>query len=124
MRAALLEVPRRASVVTRRIPEPGEGDTLVRLEGCGISSSSLPVWEGRPWFSYPLEAGAPGREGLGIEVETGRSVAFLSDRAFAEYALVLRRMVVPLPAQLDGILTRPGPRVRCGDPCTAGSREL
>lgn len=36
------------------VPPPEPGQLRVRLEGCGICASNLPVWEGRPWFNYPL----------------------------------------------------------------------
>jgi threonine dehydrogenase-like Zn-dependent dehydrogenase len=74
----------------------------VRLEGCGVCASSLPLWEGRPWFRYPLEPGAPGHEGWGVEVVSGRRVALLSQHAFAEYEVVPARHAVPLPPELDG----------------------
>ena len=55
------------------VPGPGEGQVLVELEGCGVCGSNLPLWEGRPWFSYPLEPGAPGHEGGQSEGEGWRS---------------------------------------------------
>ena len=67
---------------------------LIQLEGCGVCASSLPVWEGRPWFEYPRPPGNPGHEGWGRVIARGKAVervalgdrvAFLSDRAFAEY---------------------------------------
>ena len=112
MRAALIERAGRSAVVACARPEPAEGETLVRLEGSGVCASSLPVWEGRPWFSYPAEPGAPGHEGWGVEVESGRRVAVLADRAFAEYAAVPHDAVVPLPAELDGV-PFPGEAVAC-----------
>jgi threonine dehydrogenase-like Zn-dependent dehydrogenase len=75
---------------------------LVRLEGCGICASSLPLWEGRRWFEYPLDPGAPGHEGWGVEADTGRRVALLSCTSFAEYEHVPRDALVELPRELDG----------------------
>jgi threonine dehydrogenase-like Zn-dependent dehydrogenase len=69
------------------------------------------VWEGRDWFEYPLPAGNPGHEGWGRvdaagaevrDLTPGRRVAFLSSAAFAEYDLVARDALVPLPPELDG----------------------
>lgn len=112
MLAARLAAPGRFELVRASAPEPGAGETLVRLEGCGVCASSLPLWEGRPWFSYPLEPGAPGHEGWGVEVETGRRVAVLSERALAEYAVVREDEIVALPEALDG-RPFPGEAVAC-----------
>jgi NADPH2:quinone reductase len=112
MRAAVIASPQRASLVQREVCQPEHGKVLVRLEGCGVCASSLPLWEGRPWFSYPLEPGAPGHEGWGVEVDSGRRVALLSQHAFAEYALIRADEVVPLPAKLDG-LPFPGEPLGC-----------
>lgn len=94
------------------LPAPGPREVRVRLEGCGVCGSNLPVWEGREWFNYPLDPGSPGHEGwgvidaLGAEVEKGRvgdRVALLSYHAFAEYDLAPDDAVVPLPAELDSV---------------------
>jgi len=84
---------------------------LVRLKGCGICASNLPVFEGREWFRYPLPAGQPGHEGWGeiaglgpgvAGLRAGQPVALLSDRAFAEYDVAAAGAVVPVPAALAG----------------------
>jgi threonine dehydrogenase-like Zn-dependent dehydrogenase len=87
---------------------------LVRLQGCGICGSNLPVFQGREWFHYPLPAGQPGHEGWGTIAEVGPSrsglaglrpgqpVALLSERAFAEYDVAAADAVVPLPAACAG----------------------
>jgi threonine dehydrogenase-like Zn-dependent dehydrogenase len=96
MRAGVLTAPAETAVVEARLPEPAAGEVLVRVEGCGVCASNLPVWEGRPWFSYPLDPGAPGHEGWGVveavgdaetELSPGDRVAMINDRAFAEYAV-------------------------------------
>jgi threonine dehydrogenase-like Zn-dependent dehydrogenase len=95
MKAAVIERPGAARLIRAPVPRPGLTDVLVRIEGCGICASSLPLWEGRRWFSYPLEAGAPGHEGWGVVeavgqhvegLEKGQPVALLSPHAYAEYA--------------------------------------
>jgi threonine dehydrogenase-like Zn-dependent dehydrogenase len=103
MRAAVLEAPGRTTISELARPEPKPGETLVRIEGCGVCASDFPVWEGRSWFDYPLEPGAPGHEGWGIDVETGQRVALLSHHAYAEYEAVPSELVVPLPPELDGM---------------------
>ena len=91
------------------VPEPGPGELRLRVDGCGVCGSDLPVWQGRPWFAYPREPGAPGHEGWGVVdelgpgvrgPEPGTRVAALSYRAYAEYDLAAAQAVVPLPAQL------------------------
>lgn len=92
------------------IPEPAPGEVRVRLQGCGVCASSIPVWEGRPWFNYPLEPGTPGHEGWGVvdalgsdvkDLEVGQRVAMISGHAFAEFDVAPRAAVVKLPAELD-----------------------
>jgi threonine dehydrogenase-like Zn-dependent dehydrogenase len=67
------------------------------------------VWEGRPWFSYPFDAGAPGHEGWGIIDEIGDNVsglqpgdrvAALSYHAFADFDVADADRVVRLPPTL------------------------
>ena len=59
MRSAIVAEPGVARVESVSIPEPGPGEIRVRLEGSGVCGSNLPFWEGRPWFTYPGEPGAP-----------------------------------------------------------------
>ncbi len=111
MRAGMITAPGAAHVNQAAVPEPGPGEVRIRLEGCGVCGSNLPVWEGRPWFDYPLPSGAPGHEGWGVidavgpdaeDLRPGQRVAALSFRAFAEYDLARADAVVPLPDTLAG----------------------
>jgi threonine dehydrogenase-like Zn-dependent dehydrogenase len=111
MRAAVIAGPRQSELEHRTIPEPGPGEVRIRLEGCGVCGSSLPLWEGRPWFQYPAEAGSPGHEGWGVVdavgpdvtgSQVGDRVAALSYRAYAEYDIAAASAVVPLPENLAG----------------------
>lgn len=111
MRAAVLEAPRRVRVRAVEPPEPGPGEVRVRLEGCGVCASNLPVYQGREWFDYPLPAGSPGHEGWGVvdgvgpgvrRVGAGDRVALLSERAYAEQDVALEGEIVRLPPALDG----------------------
>jgi threonine dehydrogenase-like Zn-dependent dehydrogenase len=111
MRAAVIAGSKRLEVVQLPPPQPAAREVRVRLEGCGVCASNLPVWEGRPWFSYPLDAGAPGHEGWGVVeaagdevdgVRAGDRVAFLSNRAYAEYDVASSDALVPIPAELAG----------------------
>src|SRR4051812_49782036 len=88
MRVAVVEAPRRAAIRAEPVPTAGDGEVLIRVDGCGVCASSLPVWEGREWFEYPLAPGAPRHEGWGVEGESGRRGAFFSERAVSEYQAV------------------------------------
>jgi threonine dehydrogenase-like Zn-dependent dehydrogenase len=112
MRAATLAAPGVARVDEAAIPVPRAGEVLVRIEGCGVCASNLPVWQGREWFDYPLAPGAPGHEAWGIEVESGRRVALLHEHGFREYASVPCEHVVPLPDEL-GDAPFPGEALGC-----------
>jgi threonine dehydrogenase-like Zn-dependent dehydrogenase len=109
-RAARIGGAGSAAVVDTVVPDPAAGQVRIRLEGCGVCGSNLPVWEGRDWFSYPLAPGAPGHEGWGhvdavgdgvMGLAVGDRVAALSQHAFAEYDLADAAAVVTLPACFD-----------------------
>jgi threonine dehydrogenase-like Zn-dependent dehydrogenase len=111
MRAAVLAAPGQISIERTAIPEAGEGEVRIRLEGCGVCASNLEPWAGLPWLRYPGEPGALGHESwgtveaLGAGVETlavGDRVAALSYRSFAEYDIARSDRVVKLPPELDG----------------------
>jgi threonine dehydrogenase-like Zn-dependent dehydrogenase len=111
VKAAVLHGNGRSSIERCREVTPGPGEVLIRLEGCGVCASTLPAWQGRPWFGYPLEAGAPGHEPWGRVVACGEGVAFpevgdrvtgLTYRAYAECDIADAGHVVRLPPELDG----------------------
>lgn len=111
MQACVITAPGQARLQDAPRPQPGPGQVLLRLEGSGVCASSLPVWEGRPWFHYPLPPGGPGHEGWGriaalgegvTGLQVGQRVALLSDAAHADYDLADAASVVPLPPALDG----------------------
>lgn len=109
-RSAVVTGPRTVSIDRRARPGVGPGQVRVQLEGCGVCGSNLPVWEGRPWFTYPLEPGAPGHEGWGRvdtvgdgveDLRPGDRVALLSYHAFADYDVAEAENVVKLPPALS-----------------------
>jgi threonine dehydrogenase-like Zn-dependent dehydrogenase len=114
MRAAVLVEPRRFEIEDVAIPEPRAGQARIRIEGCGLCASNLPLWQGREWFRYPLEPGAGGHEAWGVveelggrdgsaaRVSAGDRVAFLSTRAYAERDVADLGSIVRLPRELDG----------------------
>jgi 2-desacetyl-2-hydroxyethyl bacteriochlorophyllide A dehydrogenase len=114
----------------RQVPlaEPAAGQVTVALAGCGVCGSNLPVWEGRPWFSYPLPPGEPGHEGWGevvaagegvSDVTPGDHVAVLANGAFASAVTVDVGDVVALPEALRG---RPFPGEAFGSAFNVAAR--
>lgn len=120
MRAAVFAGPQKIEIVERPFEELEAGHVRVKLEGCGICASNLPVWQGRPWFRYPMEPGSPGHEGWGVVAETagdvdafqaGDRVAFIGSRSYAEYETVPAGSLVRIPAHMDGPM--PGEPFAC-----------
>jgi threonine dehydrogenase-like Zn-dependent dehydrogenase len=115
VRAAVLTGPGSVELVEAAPAELVEGAARVAVEGCGVCGSNLPVWEGRPWFDYPLAPGNPGHEAWGRVVEgplLGQRVAMLAENAFASELVVPADRLVPLPSALDG-QPFPGEAIGC-----------
>jgi len=111
IRAAVVANPGVVEMRHVAMPEPGSGEMRVRVEGCGVCASNLAVWEGKPWFTYPLEPGAMGHEAFGwIDAlgrdtdgwNVGQRVAILSNHAYAEYDVAPIGSAIALPKALDG----------------------
>src|SRR5205085_4204815 len=109
MQAAVLTAPKEIQIQRVSLPEPGDGEVRVRVEGCGVCGSNLGPWEGRPWFKYPFAPGATGHEGWGevdavgpgtTQTAVGERVAFLSYHAYAEYDIAKETALVRLPSSL------------------------
>ena len=107
---AIMSAPGRIELKMLEFREPAAGELRIQIEGCGVCASNLPIWEGKPWFDYPFEPGAPGHEawgrvdavGEGVTGFTrGDRVALLSSHAFAEYDFARASEVVQLPAALE-----------------------
>lgn len=121
MQAAVIVAPGQAGMAEVPRPEAGEGEVVVKVEGCGVCASNLPLWQGRPWFSYPALPGSPGHEGWGWVQQVGSGVSglkkgdrvtFLSYNAYAQFDKVPAEQVVQLPPSLDGT-PFPGEPVGC-----------
>jgi threonine dehydrogenase-like Zn-dependent dehydrogenase len=120
-RAAVLIAPGWTQVTSIEVGAPAAGQVRVAVGGCGVCGSNVPVWQGRPWFEYPLAPGAPGHEAWGrVEavgddvdgLQSGDAVALLADDAFVESIVVPATAAVALPASLDGALF-PGEALGC-----------
>jgi threonine dehydrogenase-like Zn-dependent dehydrogenase len=110
MRAAILTGPGRIEMHEIPRPFPKADEALIRVESCGVCASNVAPFEGRPWFSYPFEPGAPGHEACG-RIETlgqsvtgwriGDRVVFLSSHGFAEYDVAKTAAMIAWPPQFD-----------------------
>jgi threonine dehydrogenase-like Zn-dependent dehydrogenase len=110
MHAAVIQRPHELTLESVPTPEPGPGEVVLALEGTGVCASNLPLWEGAPWFQYPMAPGNGGHEGWG-RVErvgegvdrkwVGKRVAALSYKAYAERDLAKAEHLVELPQALD-----------------------
>jgi len=109
MQAAVITAPGSVELKQVPLPEPSKGEVRIKIEGCGVCASNIPVWEGREWFNYPLPPGNPGHEGWGVIdaigpdvvcLRVGDRVAGLSYNAFAQYDIARADDVVVLPTSL------------------------
>jgi threonine dehydrogenase-like Zn-dependent dehydrogenase len=121
MKAAALAAPLSVTIESTPLPQPQKDEVRIKIQGCGVCASSIPVWEGRDWFSYPVPAGSPGHEGWGIidavgndvsGFKIGHKVACLSYNAFAEYDVARASQVVKLPSSLND-MPFPGEALGC-----------
>jgi threonine dehydrogenase-like Zn-dependent dehydrogenase len=122
MRAGVFAGARTVDVVDVPVPAPGPGEVRLRVEGCGVCGSDLPVWEGRPWFAYPRPAGAPGHEtwgyvdavGAGVtNIRPGERVAGLSTHGYAQYDVVGGDRLLRLSGIVDEHQPFPGEPLAC-----------
>lgn len=113
MQAAQMVAPGRLEIVDVPIPEPADGEVLVRTHRSSICGSDLHiVYDGFYLDDYPAPPGFPGHEGVGV-VERSRSSAFLpgdavlvapvphAARCFSEWQVVSEHSLVTLPAGAD-----------------------
>lgn len=121
MQAAVLTGPQRFELQAMPLPEPGEGQVLIRIEGCGVCASNITPWEGPEWMSFPTPPGDLGHEGWGVVeavgagvpgLSVGDRVATLSSRSFAGADLADADKVVKLPPEL-GYQPFPGEPLGC-----------
>ncbi|QJD96833.1 zinc-binding dehydrogenase [Mucilaginibacter robiniae] len=112
MDAMEITAPKTVTVKQVPLPEPAPDEVRIKMEGCGLCASNLPMWEGREWFTYPVEAGKPGHEGWGRIDAVGKDVtgfakgdrvAAITFNAFAEYDITQASNLIKLPSELDGI---------------------
>ena len=121
MEALEITAPKTITRKQINMPVPAADEVRIKMEGCGLCASNLPVWEGREWFQYPIQAGNPGHEGwgridaLGKDVQgfsQGERVAAITYNAFAAYDITKASNLIKLPAELDG-MPFPGEPLGC-----------
>lgn len=107
---AVLSAPKKINYEEFTFRPLSSGEVLVKIKGCGICASNIPVWEGRPWFDYPMSAGAPGHEGWGViedvgkdvtALHIGQDVSILAGDAFATHVICDTSKVVPIPKEIS-----------------------
>jgi NADPH:quinone reductase len=112
-RAAVIIKPGVVELHDLPVPPMPHRHVRVRVTHCGVCSSSVPTWEGRPWFRYPLPPGALGHEAIGVIESIGNDVdgwnvgdrvAYIGERGFAEYEVVPVETLFALPPQLGDTL--------------------
>lgn len=118
--AAVIRSPRSFTLAPAAVPRIGPREVLLKLDGCGVCGSDVPVWEGRPWFQYPLDPGTPGHEGWGVvadvgdavtTVAVGQRVAAITQRGYARFDVCDQDALVSLPDGVAGAF--PGEAVAC-----------
>lgn len=70
-RAAMLTAARHFEVKEFPIPQPGDDEILVRVEGCGVCGTDVHEWKGDPFGYIPLVLG---HEGTGEVIALGRNI--------------------------------------------------
>lgn len=121
MKASVIKAPKEVELNDVKMPEPSKGEVRIRMEGCGLCASNLPMWEGREWFEYPVAPGNPGHEGWGVvdkvgegveDFRKGDRVTAITYNAFAAYDIANAGHLIKLPESLNG-LPFPGEPLGC-----------
>ncbi|HTF80722.1 MAG TPA: zinc-binding dehydrogenase [Cytophagales bacterium] len=119
MQAAVLVAPRRFELQEVPVPTPNADEVVFKVEGCGVCASSIPVFEGREWFTYPAQAGSPGHEAWGYvtavgsqvrHLKVGDRIVALSYNGYSEFDKALALQAVKIPNTEDHM---PGEALGC-----------
>ncbi|MBA3901158.1 MAG: zinc-binding dehydrogenase [Bacteroidetes bacterium] len=121
MKAAVIDKPGNITLRNVPLPKAGPEEIIFEVQGCGLCASSIPVFEGRDWFTYPAKPGNPGHESWGKIVEVGANVksfkigdriAALSYHGFATFDKAHQDLAIKLPAEINH-LHFPGEPLGC-----------
>ena len=70
-RVAMLTAAKHFEVKEFPIPQPGDDEILVKVEGCGVCGTDVHEWKGDPFGYIPLVLG---HEGTGEVVALGKNI--------------------------------------------------
>ena len=114
MRAILFEAPRQIRLIDDMpVPEPGEGEVLVRCTHLGICGGNVGPYTGAGQWAetdWPAPPGWQGHESVGVIVESRNDVwpvgtpVLAQDKrmsGFVEYIVPTPRSIFPLPEDVD-----------------------
>ena len=112
MKAIQVTGPRRLQLIEAPVPEPGEGEVLVKLEALSVCGTDMMLYRHpQPEESYPLGLGTPCHECAGTIVQSrspewpqGRRVIYLPAlnlNGGAEYVVAQPETLVSLPDDGD-----------------------
>jgi threonine dehydrogenase-like Zn-dependent dehydrogenase len=121
MSAAIIDSPGKIILNDVPIPKPGINEIVFEVEGCGVCASSIPLFEGREWFNYPVKPGNPGHETWGRVVDKGANVfnfkigdriTALSYHGFARFDVAHHEEAIKLPEEINHV-DFPGESLGC-----------
>lgn len=116
-------------LIERDVPEPGDGEVLIRVGACGICHSDVGLFEDRKWLDMMKTPVVPGHEIAGTVAALGRGVAqfspgdrvvvwsiaelhgYLRDGGFGEFVVAKADTLVHVPADVPlekAIFSEPG----------------
>lgn len=77
MKACIIKKPFHYEIKELPVPEPGNGEVLIKMKAAGVCGSDLHIYKGEnPCSSYPL---VPGHENVGIVAKVGAGVIGLNE---------------------------------------------
>jgi len=109
MSAAVITNPGKVEIHEVPLRNIEKDEILFKVEGCGVCASSIPLWEGRNWFTYPLSPGQPGHEAWGTVIDTGEEVkniqkgdriSSLTNNSFASFDITKEDQCIKIPDAL------------------------
>lgn len=118
MRAAVIDQPGSLTLREIRIPSVRSDEVLVKVSACGVCATDLHIYQGDvPNVSFPI---VPGHEVVGAVAAVGPEIVdltvgqravvegkagtgFTRNGAYAEYLMVPRSQVIPLPNHVDAV---------------------
>jgi L-iditol 2-dehydrogenase len=115
MKAAVLKSPYRLEIEELSIPEPSDGEALIKVKAVGICTTDLEIYRGAIPVLYPLvlgheiagEVAEIGRNvtkvkrGESVVIKPGGIIGRTRNGGFAEYLVVPENLLFKLPGNLS-----------------------